>query len=163
MLIIKDSLSHYQELALGSRLKRLSDSLMKEVAKIYNELALDFDPYHMPVFKLISEQSELTIGEISNLLNVTQPAVTQYINALQRKKMILSKVDKTDKRKKKVSLSSFGETMLQKLKPIWKVIDAELKLLTHNTENKTLLDHITFIENETKKESLSRRILLKIN
>ena len=160
---MKDSLLQYQELALGSRLKRLSDSLMKEVAKIYNHLSLDFDPYHMPVFKLISEQNELSIGEISDLLNVTQPAVTQYINALERKKMILCKVGKIDKRKKKVSLSTFGETMLHELRPIWKVIDAELKLLTHNAENKTLLDHITFIENETKKESLSTRILLKIN
>ncbi len=161
--MMKNSLLQYHELALGSRLKRLSDSLMKEVAKIYSALSLDFDPYHMPVFKLISEQKELSIGEISDLLNVTQPAVTQYINTLERKKMIQCKVGKIDKRKKKVSLSTSGETMLLKLRPIWKVIDAELKFLTHNAKNKTLLDHITFIENETKKESLSTRILLKIN
>ncbi len=160
---MQDSLLQYQELALGSRLKRLSDSLMKEVAKVYSHLALDFDPYHMPIFKLISEQNALTIGEISNLLNVTQPAVTQYINTLEKKKMILCKIGKIDKRKKKVSLSAFGETMLEKLRPVWKVIDAELKLLTHNSSNRTLLDHVTFIENETKKESLSRRILLKLN
>ncbi len=157
-----DSLIQYQELALGSRLKRLSDSLMKEVAKIYQDLAIDFDPYHMPVFKLISEQDGLTIGEISNLLNVTQPAVTQYINVLERKQLILSNIGKIDKRKKKVSLSTVGTSMLQELRPVWKIIDAELKLLTHNTSNKTLLEHITFVENETNKECLSKRILAKI-
>jgi len=159
---MQDSLLQYQELALGSRLKRLSDSLMKEVAKIYMNLGIDFDPYHMPVFKLISEQDALTIGEISNLLNVTQPAVTQYIHILERKKMILSKTGKIDKRKKRVSLSTLGTSMLQDLRPVWKVIDAELKLLTHNASNKSLLEHVTFIENETKKESLSNKILAKL-
>ncbi len=159
----QDSLSHFEELALGSRLKRLSDSLMKEVAKVYTSLAIDFDPYHMPIFKLISEQKELTIGEISNLLKVTQPAVTQYIKALERKQLILCSIGKIDKRKKKISLSPLGEKMLQKLNPIWKVIDAELKILTHNSVNKSLLEHITFIEKETAQVSLSSTIVSKIN
>ena len=160
--MMQDSLVKFQELALGSRLKRLSDTLMKEVSIIYQELAIDFDPYHMPIFKIISEQNNLTVGEISNLLNVTQPAATQYINILYQKKMIVCHVCKLDKRKKKVSLSAFGKIMLEELQPIWKVIDAELKALTHNSANKSLLDHITYIENEIKKESLSSKIILNI-
>ncbi len=159
---MKDSLLQYQELALGSRLKRLSDYLMKEVAIIYKALSIDFDPYHMPIFKLIGEQKELTIGEISELLNVTQPAVTQYINSLEQKKMIQRKIGKNDRRKKKVNLSHLGNKMLVELKPIWKVIDSELKLLTHNSSHETLLEHVTYIEDETREESLSKRILSKI-
>ena len=156
-----DQLVKFEELALGSRLKRLSDHMMKEAAKIYEALDINFDPYHMPIFKLISEQDNLSIGEISKLLNVTQPAVTQYINSLHKKKLITSIIGKNDKRKKKISLSKKGEIMLSKLIPMWNIFDQELKTLTSNTKNKTLLDHISFIEKELDTTSLSAKILSK--
>lgn len=157
----QDQLVQFQELALGSRLKRLSDHMMKEADKAYKALDIDFDPYHMPIYKLISEQDNLSIGEISELLNVTQPAVTQYINSLDQKKLIISKAGKNDKRKKKISLSKQGKIMLSKLIPVWNTFDQELKTLSSNTKNKTLLEHISFIEKELSKESLSAKILLK--
>jgi len=156
-----DQLVQFEELALGSRLKRLSDHMMKEAAKIYEALEVNFDPYHMPIFKLISEQDNLSIGEISELLNVTQPAVTQYISSLHKKKLITSITGKNDKRKKKISLSKKGKIMLSKLIPIWNIFDQELKTLTSNTKNKTLLDHISFIEKELDTTSLSAKILSK--
>ncbi len=161
-MINQDRLVQYQELALGSRLKRLSDQMMKEAAKAYKALAIDFDPYQMPIFKLISEQDNLTIGEISELLDVTQPAVTQYINSLDQKKLIISKTGKNDKRKKKISLSKQGKIMLSKLIPIWDIFDQELKILSSNAKNKTLLEHISFIEKELRTESLSSKILSKL-
>ncbi len=157
----KDQLVQFQELALGSRLKRLSDHMMKEAAKSYKVLGIDFDPYHMPIFKLISEQDNLSIGEISKLLNVTQPAVTQYVNSLKQKKLITSKVSKNDKRKKKIGLSKQGKIMLSKLIPIWDIFDHELKIISSNAKNKTLLEHISFIEKELHIESLSTKILSK--
>jgi len=163
MINNQDQFIQFQELALGSRLKRLSDLMMKEAAFVYTTLKINFDPYHMPIFKLISEQDNLSIGEISNLLNVTQPAVTQYINSLYQKKMILSKVAKNDKRKKKICLSKQGKVMLSKLIPIWEIFDQEIKILSSNTKNKTLLEHISYVEKELNTTSLSARILSKNN
>ena len=159
---MQDKLIQFEELAIGSRLKRLSDHFMKEAAKIYVSLSIDFDPYHMPIFKLIAEQDELTIGEISTLLRVTQPAVTQYINRLEKKRLIISKTGKIDKRQKKVSLSNEGEIMYTNLHPIWKLIDQEIKVLTHNPNNKTLLDHVYFIESELDKQSFEDKVLSKL-
>lgn len=157
-----DTLVQLQELALGSRLKRLSDQLMREVIFIYNELGVDFDPYHMPIFKLVSERNELTISEISKSINVTQPGVTQYVNALLAKKLVVSKIGKHDKRKRKISLTNAGKKLLKELQPIWRLIDQELKKLTHHSENKTLLDHITYVEHELHKRSFRKTVLEKI-
>ena len=154
-----DQFLHYKELALGSRLKRLSDHLMKDTSKVYAELKLNFDPYLMPIFKLVSEKDKLTIGELSNVLQVTQPAVTQFVNSLLKRKLLTVKTDKVDKRKRKVSLTKSGKKMIQDLAPVWKIIDTEIKSLTHNAANKTLLEHVTYIENELKKESFTNRIL----
>jgi len=160
---VQDQLVQYQELALGSRLKRLSDQMMKEASKIYHELDIHFDPYLMPIFKLISEKDELTIGELSYALNVTQPAVTQFVNSLLKRKLITVKVGAVDKRKRKISLSKSGKKLLTELKPIWKIIDNEIKSVSHNAVNKTLLEHITYMETEFKKESFSTRVLKKMN
>ena len=157
-----DKLTQYKELALGSRLKRLSDQIMKEVVMIYKQLNVDFDPYHMPIFKLISEQKELSISEISNLLKVTQPAVTQYVNSLMKKELIISNTDKTDKRKRNISLTNKGIKVHIELQPIWKVIDEEIKKITQNSENKTLLDHIAFVEKELSKRSFSETVTTKL-
>ena len=157
----QDQLVHFKELALGSRLKRLSDHLMKETSKVYAILELNFDPYLMPIFKLVSEKDKLTIGELSDALKVTQPAVTQFVNSLIKRKLLTVKTDKIDKRKRKVSLTKNGKKMIQELAPVWQIIDAEIKLLTHNHINKTLLDHVTYVENELKKESFYNRILKK--
>jgi DNA-binding MarR family transcriptional regulator len=161
-MVQQDQLIQFQELALGSRLKRLSDHLMKETAMVYRDLQLNFDPYLMPIFKLVSEKDRLTIGELSCALRVTQPAVTQFVNALIKRKLVRIAIDKTDKRKRKVSITKTGIKMLADLAPIWKVIDNEMKILTHHRKNKTLLDHITYVENELANESFSKRILKKI-
>lgn len=155
----QDQLVQLEELALGSRLKRLSEQLMKETSLVYRELSIDFDPYHMPIFKLINEQANLTISEIGIILNVTQPAVTQYVNALMKKELILSKVGKIDKRKREICVSNKGYKLYNQLQPIWKIVDQEVKKLTHVTSNKTLLDHVTYVENELKEKSFSKRIL----
>jgi len=158
---MKDHFLEFKELALGSRLKRLSERLMKGTLAIYKELAIDFDPYHMPIFKLVSEDDGLIISEISKKLGVSQPAVTQYVNLLSKKSLLVNKTSKNDKRKKKIFLSNKGKLLLKELFPVWRVIDNELQLLSNNHENKTLLDHVLYIENEIKIKSFKDRILSK--
>ena len=40
-----DALRGFGELGLGSRLKRLSEYILREVQYIYNHYNIDFDPY----------------------------------------------------------------------------------------------------------------------
>jgi DNA-binding MarR family transcriptional regulator/N-acetylglutamate synthase-like GNAT family acetyltransferase len=160
---MKDQFLQFKELALGSRLKRLSNQLMKESIKIYSHLQIDFDPYHMPIFKLLNEQNDLTIGMVSKILNVTQPAITQYVNSLVKKQLLRVKMSKKDKRKKNIIVTSKGKSLYKTLQPLWKLFETELKVLSQNSDNKTLLEHIYYMENELKKENLSQRILSKKN
>ncbi len=157
-----DKLSSFGELALGSRLKRLSDTLMKDVKKIYKSLYIDFEPSHLPVFKTIYEYRKISIGEIANFLNISQPAITQFVNTLKKKKLIISTSDKIDKRKKIISLSKKGEKTIQKLQPIWKVIDEEMKKLTH-FESSLFTEQIENIENKLNEKSFYTRVHDSLN
>lgn len=157
-----DSFKQFGEIALGSRLKRLSDYMMKETQLIYDKYAIDFDPYLFPTFRIISLKNGVTNTEITESLQVTQPATTQAINKLISKKLVLLKNDKSDGRKKIVHLSKKGEELVRKTSSIWKCIEETIKEAT--TQNSTsLVEHLTLVENKFEQQKFSDRIIQKIN
>lgn len=148
----------FKELALGSRLKRLSDSFMKDGKKIYKDLYIDFEPSLMPVFKTIYEEEKISIGKIAEQLDVSQPAVTQFVNNLTKRKLLKVIPDKKDKRKKKVALTDKGFLTIEKLKPIWKIFEDQLKDISTNRDV-SFLEHLRLIEKKQKEYSIYNRVM----
>ncbi len=153
-----DKLYQFGELAFGSRIKRLSDVLMKDVKQVYKDLYIDFEPTHFPVFKTIYEEKQVNIGKLSEFLELSQPAITQFVNALQKKGLISIVTNKLDKRKKIVQLSNKGLIMIDKLIPIWEVIGNQLTDLITN-ESTTFMNHLKLTEEKQKENSLYKRII----
>ena len=50
-----DALRGFGNLGLGSRLKRISEFMMRETQLVYDEFNIDFDPYLFAVFKIIKK------------------------------------------------------------------------------------------------------------
>lgn len=159
---MNDELQQLGELGLGSRLNRLSEFIMKEIQLVYDASGIDFDPYLFPIFKIIIEAGTTTTSEIQEKLLYTQPAITQALKKLMNKKLITYTVDETDKRKKLFRLTKQGDKMHQKMAPLWKVIDQQVKWLTEGSAT-NLLRHLTHLENQLRQKSLSTRILENYN
>ncbi|MBQ4818750.1 hypothetical protein [Aquimarina sp. MMG016] len=159
---MKDKLQQYGELGLGSRLKRLSDHMMKEIQLVYNTCNIDFDPYLFPIFKVIIDQQLATTTEIQEAIQYTQPAITQALKKLADKKLVTYKTDNVDKRKKQFGLTKKGKETHQRMIPLWKVMDEQVKWLTEGSAV-SLTHHLTFIEDQLKEKSLSQRILENLN
>lgn len=153
-----DALRGYGELGLGSRLKRVSEYMMKETQLVYNHFNVDFDPYLFPIFKIIVNKKGVTNSEIQNSLQFTQPAITQAINKLNDKGLIIYEFDKLDKRKKNISLSDKGHHTLEKLKPIWKSIDKVIKEYTLESSS-SLIEHLNILENKLNTKNFSNTII----
>ncbi|MFI1743868.1 bifunctional helix-turn-helix transcriptional regulator/GNAT family N-acetyltransferase [Thalassobellus sediminis] len=153
-----DALKGFGELGLGSRLKRVSEYLMKETQLVYNHFNIDFDPYLFPMFKIIANKNGVTNSEIQNSLQFSQPAITQSLNKLNDKSLIVYKTDKLDKRKKIIYLSKKGIQTLNILKPVWDSIDLVLKEYT--LENSiSLIEHLNTLENKLNTKSFSETII----
>ena len=159
---MKNTLQELGELGLGSRFNRLSDYLMKETQTVYNILHIDFDPYLFPIFKIIIDQKMATTSEIQEQLQYTQPAITQALKKLVYKGLVKFKTDAIDKRKKIFRVSSKGKKMHTRLIPVWDTIDKQVKWLTEGSST-SLTRHLTHMENQFKKKSLSQRILENLN
>ncbi|PWH82459.1 hypothetical protein DIS18_09395 [Algibacter marinivivus] len=153
-----DALRGYGELGLGSRLKRVSEFMMKETQLVYNHFNIDFDPYLFPIFKIIANKNGVTNSEIQNSLKFSQPAITQALNKLNDKGLIIYKGDKLDKRKKIISLSEKGKKTLTQLKPLWKSIDEVIKEYTLE-KSSSLIEHLNSLENKFNKKSFSNTII----
>jgi len=150
-----------RELGFGSRLKRLSDTLMRDIKSVYKSLYIDFDPYLFPIFKTIGDEQSISTGDLSTVLHISQPAVTQFVNTLKKKELIFITPDKTDGRKKLISLSKRGEELLGRLQPIWKIMQDEVMAFI-DREPTTFMDHIQLTERRQQEKNLYHRIMERI-
>ncbi|MEC3907973.1 bifunctional helix-turn-helix transcriptional regulator/GNAT family N-acetyltransferase [Tamlana sp. 2201CG12-4] len=153
-----DALRGYGELGLGSRLKRISEYVMKETQAVYDYYNVDFDPYLFPIFKIIVNKNGVTNSEIQYALKFTQPAITQALNKLLKKELIAIVPDELDKRKKIVKLSEKGKKTLETLKPIWTSIEKIIKEFTLESSS-SLIEHLNILENKLNAKSFSQTII----
>ncbi|MEK6151864.1 hypothetical protein WIW50_01310 [Flavobacteriaceae bacterium 3-367] len=158
---MNDTLKTLAELGLGSRLNRLSGQLMKEIQLVYAAKGIDFDPYLFPIFKIIIDSEMVTTSHIQGGLRYSQPAITQALQKLMQKDLVAFKSDRTDKRKKLYYLTERGKEVHQKMLPLWKAMDTQVKELTHFPSS-SLLDHISQLEASLAERELSKRILENI-
>ncbi|GAA4270190.1 GNAT family N-acetyltransferase [Hyunsoonleella aestuarii] len=156
-----DALRGYGELGLGSRLKRVSEFIMKETQLVYDYFNIDFDPYLFPIFKIIVNKNGVTNKDIQNSLHFTQPAITQAVNKLNDKGLIRFKHDDLDKRKKIIHLSNHGKRTLMKLEPIWKSIEDVIKEFTLENSS-SLIEHLNILENKLGSKSFSETIIKNV-
>ena len=95
------------------------------------------------ILLLIFKKSSLTQKEIANQTNGDEPATARLMNRLEEKGCIKRTVDKVDKRKRLVSLTAEGETLLNELLPYAQEINETLTSVLGNEEKKTLLTLLT--------------------
>ncbi len=146
------------ELALASRLRRLSDVFMQDTERIYRNLNLEFEPKWFPVFYLLSEKSPLSIMAISEELGVSHPGVIQIIKELEKSGLVFSEKDASDNRKRMVAVSEKGLEMLPRLQLVWKaIVDTNLKTLQSQTHN--LLYAIEEMEELLEEKNQYQRIM----
>jgi len=156
-----DTLKSLGEISMGSRLKRLSDYLMKETQSLYKQQGIDFDPFLFPAFYSIAASKKTTNTALYESLKTSQPAVTQTINKLQDRGLINLDSHPQDKRKKLISLSEKGTRLFYQLQPLWKIIDEVVKLYSTSSAT-TLIGHITHFEDALKKGLVMKTINARI-
>ena len=119
-----DLISELGALAWGSRLKRLSDLIMKQASAVYQSYGIEFEPKWFPLFYLLAQKQEMGIMEIAEKLQVTHPVVIQIAKELEKKGWVTSKKSGDDGRKRILKLTKKGLDFLPQLQNIWQDIRA---------------------------------------
>jgi DNA-binding MarR family transcriptional regulator len=155
-------MNFYQDLGylvFGSRLKRLGDTFIGDVNRIYKNHQIPFDACWFPIFYILSQKKEISIKEISDELNVSHSAISQLVSSLHQKGLIKSIKSKKDARLKAITFTPKGEKLLAKIEPVWNALMKAMEQLTgENVQSKKILDALTSMEKNIHKESLFERV-----
>ena len=135
-------------LAIATRLQRLSDQLRKDGQLIYNARGIDFEPKWFPVMYTLHQKPVLSVMEIAIEIGYSHPSTISLLKELEKQKLIRSKKDRTDERKRLLLLTEKGKTLIAQMQPVWKKMAAALADLT-NTKN-NLMKAIEEVEQQMK-------------
>ncbi len=105
------------KMALGSRLRRLSEQMTEQAAGIYDLYQVDLQPRWFPVFYYLSAVEERSITDIAREIGHTHPSVSQIVRELANKGYVIEKKGEVDGRKNFVLLSPAGRAVREKMQP----------------------------------------------
>lgn len=110
--------------AFGTRLRRLSERLDRDVQALYREAAVDFEPRWFPVVTALWERGPATVGELAEALGVTHASVSQVRAALAERGLVATDADPRDLRRQIVRLTDAGLAAVGVLEPLWAAVTA---------------------------------------
>jgi DNA-binding MarR family transcriptional regulator len=142
-------------LALSTRLQRLSEQLRKDGALVYKSFDIDFEPKWFPVIYTLHIKEMLSVVEIANEIGYTHPSTISLLKELEKLKIISSKKDKLDERKRLIVLTSKGKELVVKMQPVWNLIRNVLTEISDNQNN--LLKAIEEAEQKLASQSFFQR------
>lgn len=117
-------LAELQELALGSRLKALSDALYDAADAVYRARGSRMQARWFPLLRLLHDRGPLAVTEAAHAIGQTHSAVSQLATKLRQAGWISFASDRADRRRRVLSLTTRGEAELRELKPVWHQIRA---------------------------------------
>jgi DNA-binding MarR family transcriptional regulator/GNAT superfamily N-acetyltransferase len=103
------------KMALGSRLRRLSEQMTEQAAAIYDLYQVDLQPKWFPVFYSLSAQEAKSITDIAREIGHTHPSVSQIVREMAAKGYVTEKKGAADGRRNFVLLSSLGQAVRDKM------------------------------------------------
>ena len=117
-----DLITELGELALASRLRRLADTLQKDVTDVYGELGIDFQARWFPVLVALRDAEPMPVTALAARLGLTHQAVSKTARLLTARGLVREVADPGDARRKRVALSREGRTLCRRLDRVWQEI-----------------------------------------
>lgn len=103
------------KMALGTRLRMLTDRITGDAAEIYRLYGVDIRPKWFPVLYALSEGEAKTVTGIAREIGQTHPSVSNIVREMAAGKLVREVPDKSDKRRTTIVLSPHGKRACAKL------------------------------------------------
>ncbi len=123
------------KVALGSRLRRLSEKLTEDAAKIYALYEVALDPKWFPVFYVLSHQEEASITEISQIIGHSHPSVSQIVKEMKKQGLVITDKSDEDARVSVVKLSGLGKQLVPKIEKQYLDVTQAVEDLSAETQH----------------------------
>lgn len=123
-------------MAIGSRLRMLTDAITDDASQIYELYGMDFKAKWFPVFFLLSDGKPRTVTGIAEEIRHSHPSVSKIISEMSAKGLVSESKDKTDGRRNMIALSEKGKDVIKPMNTIFNDVKTAVenisKEATHN-------------------------------
>lgn len=143
-------------LALGTRFRGLSESMMATVKAFYDEYRLDFEPRWFPLFRTVHKQPGIGMMALSQQLGVSHAAVNAFCKQLIQAGLIELTPDPRDGRIKQVTLTASGQVLHTRLEPAWFVLRLALETAFPGQEAEQILKLVARLEEAVDDRAIPR-------
>jgi DNA-binding MarR family transcriptional regulator len=155
---MSDFFAQVGKMALGSRLRRLSDRISEEAAAIYQLYGNDFQPRWFPVFYLLAAQDGQTITGIAQEIGHSHVSVSQIVKDLAKHGYVEERASNSaDRRKNHVFLSEAGRQLFRQLQDQFADVNSAIEAALSETDH-NLWAAIAEWEHLLEQKSLFRRV-----
>lgn len=144
------------KMSIGSRLRRLTDTITEDAAQIYQLFGVDLHPKWFPVFHAVS-QGDGTITEIAAHIGHSHASVSKIVAEMVKKNVVVEKKDKQDGRRNVISLSRKGKELAEKIKDQYADVNSAIEDMLNHTRN-NLWNAIEEWEYLLEQKSLLKRV-----
>ena len=145
-------------MAIGTRLRRLSEQITKDAGHIYQLYQVGLQPRWFPVFYVLSHEDEMTITNIANSIGHTHVSVSQIVKSMVHKGLLAEKRDKHDGRKTVVSLTKKGRDEARKIQDQYKDVGQTVEMMFAQTTH-DLWKAMEEWEHLLEQKSLLKRVM----
>lgn len=109
--------------ALGSRMRAISDRLYATADEVYRASGLQLQGRWLPLLRILHDRGPQTVGEIAEAVGQTHSAVSQLADKLTDQGWLDVAIDPADRRRRRLALTAHARTELRAAKPLWRAIE----------------------------------------
>jgi ribosomal protein S18 acetylase RimI-like enzyme len=135
-------LSEVGLLALGSRLKSLSDRLYAEADQAYQARGSAVQGRWFPVLRLLADRGPQPVGAIAEAIGQSHSAVSQLADKLTSGGWLRAVADPADRRRRCLGLTPRAEQALREVRPTWRAMADVLGARTQGVDVLGVLDRL---------------------
>ncbi|WP_010227227.1 bifunctional helix-turn-helix transcriptional regulator/GNAT family N-acetyltransferase [Gillisia marina] len=141
--------------ALGSRLRMLSEKITEDAKQIYSLYGVNLKPKWFPVFYVLSQSEGKSITVIAKIIGHSHPSVSKIVREMAKEGIVMETSDKEDGRKNIVQLTAKGQRIAVKIEDQYLDVNFAVEEALAQTKNNLwkAMDEFEFL--------LDRKSLLK--
>lgn len=152
--MVSDVIRERPFLFLGSRLKRIGESMQADVLKVVEAAGLPVQPAQYPVLAALDRHGPLGVGDLVEATGVSQPGVTRTVAKLSEMGLVEATAPSADRRRRTVRLSPDGlELMARSRVAVWPAVEAAVVALCAELKG-SLLEQLDMVEDRLAERPL---------
>ncbi len=158
MNMCDDFLTENGYLFLGSRLRRLGEQLQAEANRASQDAGIDLPVGKLPFLARLADHGPQTVGNLANLLGLSQPVTTRGVDKLIELGLISDGRADGDGRSRVVSLTADGERLIARSRDlVWPRVEAAVRQIAEGLSG-NLLDQLADFERALTDQPLDTRV-----